>query len=86
VYFPCAGVSSIANGVVELPTLIVYQDSPWPLTERDAAASAIADLYRLDVVARGPGDVEVAEVKNRTTEFARLDAVRLPRSLSPSRG
>ncbi len=76
VYFPCARVSSIANGVVELPTLIVYQDSPWPLRERDAAASAIADLDRLDVVARGPRGVEVARATSGATGFVRLDAVR----------
>ena len=76
VYFPCTTIPSIVGGVVEIPRLIVFESSPWPLYGRDGPLAAISDLYQLEGIARGPRGVEVHSVVDDVPGYVRVDVVR----------
>jgi hypothetical protein len=75
-YFPCATIPTIRNGVVQLPRLVAYEGVPWPLQVKDGPFAAVTDLYPTRKIAKGPRDVEVIEVSDSLREFTRVDAVR----------
>jgi hypothetical protein len=76
-FFPCATIPGIGNGVVQLPKLVAYEGAPWPLQVQDGPFAAVADLYTTRKIAQGPRDVEVLEVSDVLPEFTRTDAVRV---------
>lgn len=79
VYFPCATIPSVGGGLVEIPRLVAFESSPWPLRAHDGPFAAISDLYELRRIARGTRGargVEVLSVAGRIRTFVRVDAVR----------
>lgn len=76
-FFPCATIPRIRNGVVQIPRLVAYEGVPWPLQVKDGPFAAVADLYTTQKIAQGPRDVEVLEVSDVLPEFTRTDAVRV---------
>jgi hypothetical protein len=74
-FFPCATVPRIRNGVVQIPKLVAYEGVPWPLQVKDGPFAAVADLYTTQKIAQGPRDVEVLEVSDTVPGFTRADAV-----------
>jgi hypothetical protein len=76
-FFPCATIPRIRNGVVQLPNLVAYEGVPWPLQVRDGPFAAVDDLYTTRKIAQGPRDVEVLEVRKNLPDFTRSDAVRV---------
>jgi hypothetical protein len=75
-YFPCARIPRIEEGLVEIPTIAVFQSTLWPLRERDGPFAAVADLYELRRTATGPKGVRVFFVIKRVPGFSRLDTQR----------
>jgi hypothetical protein len=76
-FFPCATIPGIRNGVVQIPTLIAYEGVPWPLQVKDGPFAAVADLYATQKIAQGPRDVEVLGVSDTLPGVTRTDAVRV---------
>jgi hypothetical protein len=76
-FLPCATPAAIDGALIQLPSLFVFGSDPWPVTLPDAPFTAVADLYRLETVARGPHGVEVQAVRTRIPGFRRLQATRL---------
>ncbi len=86
-YFPCARIPRIRKGLVELPSLLATQGPAWPLEEHDAIPGG-SDLQTVRTIARGPRDVEVAEIDPATDGFTELPAIevteRATRTPAPS--
>lgn len=78
-FFPCATIPRIRNGVVQIPKLVAYEGAPWPLQVKDGPFAAVSDLYRTQKIAQGPRDVEVLKVSDVLPKFTRTDAVRVGR-------
>jgi cell wall arabinan synthesis protein len=76
-YFPCATIPKIRNGVVQLPNLVAYEGAPWPLQVKDGPFAAVDDLYATRKIAQGLRDVEVLGVSDTLPDFTRADAVRV---------
>ncbi len=76
VYFPCATIPALENGLIEVPRLVVFQSRLWPLEEKDGPFAAVSDLYRLRSIARGPRGVEALSVADAVPGFVRVDADR----------
>jgi len=76
VYFPCATIPTIEDGLVQVPRLVVRSPSRLLLDESDSPFAAVSDLYELRSIARGPRGVEVLSVGNGVPGFIRIDATR----------
>ena len=76
VYFPCATIPALEDGLVQVPMLVVFRSGLWPLEEKDGPFAAVPDLYGLRTIARGPRGVEVLSVADDVPGFIRIDAIR----------
>ena len=74
-YFPCATIPAIGDGLVELPGLVVYQSGLWPIQDPTAPFAAVSDLYGFEPIAQGPRGVEVLAVPERIPGHVRADAM-----------
>jgi hypothetical protein len=72
-YLPCATPALVDGALLEIPSFFAYQDDPWPVTGSAAPFAAIADLYKLEPVARGPHGVQIDAIDRRIPGFRRLD-------------
>lgn len=72
-FFPCATTPGIEEGLVELPQLVISRGEPWPLYGIDSPFAAVADLYDLRQIARGPRSTQVQAVDDEVAGFANLE-------------